>query len=113
MVHDLSGSGQFCCGLCLSLGWGVVGYFPSSQRVVVHWYVGWQRGFVGAGFMPAFKIKQKILSELERGHKARAYMHPVSGSRNRTADGANPFVGRVRDKQIFKFEELPHPGSLF
>ena len=72
-----------------------------------------RRGFVGVGFMPAFNIKQRILSELERGHKARAYMHPVSGSRNRTADGANPFVGRVRDKQIFKFEELPHAGSLF
>ena len=41
--------------------------------VVVDWYVAWQRGFVGAGFMPAFKIKQKILSELERGHKAHAY----------------------------------------
>jgi hypothetical protein len=31
------------------------------------------RSWVGAGFMPAFKFKQKIVFEFERGHKARAY----------------------------------------
>ena len=29
---------------------------------------------VGAGFMPAFKFKQKIVLVIERGHKARAYV---------------------------------------
>ena len=31
---------------------------------------------VGAGFMPAFKFKQKIVLVIERGHKARAYVMP-------------------------------------
>ena len=40
------------------------------------------RGFVGAGFMPAFKHHQKSFVEvLERGHKARAYKATLINTR--------------------------------
>ena len=52
----------------------VAAVYYRRESVVVLLCVAGVGGFVGAGFMPAFKYHQRfVLAVLERGHKARAY----------------------------------------